>query len=228
MHVGQRNALRSFRRVKDFLASHPLSETADGLGKQAQELDAVIMRLTEVAEEQEAGFRLSRQETRRQQMLREEVREQHMRPISNVAKAVFDPSGMDRALLMPKKSADNDALIAAGRAMAQAAEARASVFLEHAFAADFVAQLRRAVTELEEAQGSKVDSKRRQVVATASVAELVRRGRRAVRLLDAIVTPRLSKDPDWYTAWQAVKRPVETATAGNPGVSLEKHEIKVA
>ena len=61
-----------------------------------------------------------------------------MAPIARIARDVFSVPGMDKDLRMPKKSADNEAVITAAGAMAEAAQKEGAVFVEHGLPADFV------------------------------------------------------------------------------------------
>ena len=90
--------------------------------------------------------------------------------------------------------------------MAQAAESNREVFLQHGLAPDFVDQLRSAIDALAQACTSKASSLRRQVTATASTDGLVKRGRNAVRLLDAILVPRFANEPELLAAWRTAKK----------------------
>jgi hypothetical protein len=142
-----------------------------------------------------------------------------MAPIARIARDVFGVPGMDKDLRMPKKSADNEALITAAGAMAEAAERESKVFVEHGLPADFVSQLKSATPALDQAIGARVASARRLTIATASTKELVKRGRHAVRLLDAILRPRLAKDPELLQGWDNVRRIKEVPGGG--GVAVE-------
>jgi hypothetical protein len=207
MKAEQRSALRSFRRVHEFLAVHPLADAPEKFGKQSHELEQVLTALSQEAVKQEAGHRVTKGETKRQQALRETLWSAHMLPISRIAREAFGVPGMDQKLKMPPKRADNEALVSAANAMAEVAERDPQVFVEHGLPQDFAQQLRTAAATLNDALGTRVESVRRRVSATASVSELIKRGRRAVRLLNAILAPRLAGDPDLLAAWKSVKRP---------------------
>src|SRR2546430_17682708 len=98
----------------------------------------------------------------------------------------------------------------AARGMAQAAAKNADVFIEHGLSKDFLEQFRGATSALSDALGARVESQRRRTIANKAVAELVKKGNVAVQMLDAVVTPRLARDPDLLAAWKSVKRPTET------------------
>jgi len=215
MKKAQRAARHRFGRVKDFLGQHPAVGGAAELGKQSQVLDEVLQKLSDNGEEQDAALRFTRAEITRQRALRHELRNNHMQPVSRIAKLVYGVPSMNTAFKMPKLRADNEALLDAARGMAQAAAKNADVFIEHGLQKDFLEQFRAATSALSDALGARVESQRRRTVANKSVAELVKRGNTAVQMLDAVVTPRLANDPDLLAAWKSVKKFTESgASAG--------------
>jgi hypothetical protein len=209
MNKTQRAALRRFRRVQEFLTTNPAVGSAGELGKQAHALDEVIQKLAQDGEELDANVRLARAETTRQRALRATLRDKHMLPISRIAKLVYGIPGMDRAFYMPRNRADNDALVAGARGMAQAAAKHPDVFVEHGLAATFLDDLRAATSALADALGDRVENQRRRTVAAQAITQHVKRGVTAIRMLDAIVTPRLAADPELLAGWRTVKRPIE-------------------
>jgi len=212
MNRVSRNTLATFQSVQEFITQHPLADAPALLGAQAQELGAVIEGLTASAVDQEAGMRFQRVHVQSQRTLREALYMQHMRPISLVAREVFGVTGTDRAFRLPKTRRVSQTVLNAARAMAQAAENNRGVFVLHGLADDFVDQLRSAIDALTQARTSKTSNLRRLVTATASTDGLVKRGRKAVRLLDAILVPRFAQEPELLAAWRTAKK-VRPATA---------------
>lgn len=206
MDAEERNVYRSFRRVQEYLAARHLGAESPQLGKQSQDLDAVIAQLSKEMVDQEAGHRLTKAESANQRGLRGALQRQHMLPVSRVAREVFGVSGMDKALRMPSAAASSEALVSAARAMAESAEAHAPVFVEHGLLAEFATRLRDAASALDASLGARDGTRRRRVTATAAVRDQLKRGRRAVRLLNAILAPRLAGDAEQLAAWENVKR----------------------
>jgi Xaa-Pro aminopeptidase len=128
---------------------------------------------------------------------------------------------MDRAFRLPPTKAVNQTLLAAAGAMTQAAQKEKDVFVKHGLPQDFIEQLKTCATALETAQNAKVESHRRRVTATAALRDQVKRGRKAVRLLNAILEPRLAKDPERLAAWRSAKRvrPTTAVTASDSAAS---------
>ena len=212
MNRVSRNTLATFQSVQEFLTQHPLADAPALLGAQAQELAAVIDGLTASAVDQESGRRFQRVHVQSQRTLREELYMKHMRPISLIAREVFGVTGMDRAFRLPNTRKVSQTVLNAARAMAEAAANNREVFLQHGLPADFVDQLRGAIDTLAQSRTAKATSLRRQVTATASTDGLAKRGRKAVRLLDAILVPRFANEPEVLAAWRIAKK-VRPATA---------------
>ena len=219
MNAQQRAAVRSFRRVQEFLASLPVAETPINLGKPVAALGEVLASLSQQAVDQEAGDRLTQGETKRQRALREELWSKHMLPVAQIAREELVP-GMDKELRMPRKRADNDALVAASEAMAEAAAKHEAVFVENGRPADFLPRLREATKALADAIGARVITARRRLTATKGLEEQLKRGRSAVRKLNANLKPVLSSHPELLAAWDNARR-AQSVTGGSIGTAEE-------
>ena len=220
MKASQTETLRSFRRVRQFIAENTPANAPASFGRQLTELDDVLAQLDRIGLDQEAGGRTTNAETRHQRELRITLLKQHLQPISRVAREVFGATGVDRALRMPR-SRKNEAILAAARAMAEAAEKEQERFVEHGLSADFIAQLRVAATALGGAMSARVGSQHRKVQATAAVHLQMKRGKRAVRLLDAVIVPSLRANADKLAAWQSARRVKAAPVAGQTDGALE-------
>jgi hypothetical protein len=225
MNAEQRNTYRCFRRVQEFLANQPITDSPAAYGKQLTELDSVVSQLSKETLDQEAGYRLTTAESARQRGLRHALWDRHMLPVSRVAREVFDLTGMDRALRLPKRTAAHESLVVSAGAMAEAAESRLPVFIEHGLSQDFATQFRAAAAALDKSLGARDSTRRRRVTATAAVKDQLKRGQRAVRLLDAILKPKLSSNPDLLAAWNNVRKLKPASSATSP--SMEEAPVQV-
>ena len=225
MERGGRSTFSSFQRVQEFLSQQPSTNVPDGLGAQKAELDDVIAQLLSEAVDQDAGVRFARAHTDAERKLREVLYKEHMQPISRVAREVFGVTGMDRAFLMPR-GRTNQPLIATAGAMARAAEREKDVLLQHGLAPDFIEKLTAAASALDAARNAKVESTRRRITATATVKAQLKRGRKTVRLLDAILKPRLAGNPQLLAAWQSATRvrPTSAVAASDASVVVVNAE----
>lgn len=142
-----------------------------------------------------------------------------MLPIAAVSRDVPGLAGLDVALTMPRMTVPSEVLVFAAGAMAEAAARREAAFIEHGLAPDFVASLRSAASELAAALGARDGTQRRRIDATRNQKQLAKRGRRALRLLNAALRPRLAHDPSLLAAWDNVRRVKEGA--GGPAAAPE-------
>ena len=217
MNKRGRSTLESFQRVQQFLAQYPVGDAPAALGAQASELADVVARLSTDTVDQEAGKRFFRVHAESQRKLRQVLYMDHMQPISRVAREVFGITGMNEAFRLPQNVRSNQVLIAAAGAMAEAAEKEKTVFVRHGLPESFVEALKESAKALADARSAQRDSGHRRISATAALEDQVKRGKKAVRLLDAILKPRLAKDPELFAAWRSARRPVAEATATEVG-----------
>src|SRR2546423_10642334 len=115
MQVRQQAVIEAYQRVQDFLAANPVPPPGS-YGHPKELLDETVARLTEHSTDQVAGGRLSKADTQNQRTLRKVLREQHLRPIAKIAKAVLKGSpGIDKATKMPKQQVTTTRLLADAR-----------------------------------------------------------------------------------------------------------------
>lgn len=228
MNATQSSALQSYRRVREFLNAHQPANMPAGFAAPVAELDTVLAELSRSAQQQNTSIRAGLSEVRRQRALRDDLWTNHMVPLSRLAREIFGVPGVDAALRLPKRSADNDRVLATAYGMANAAEKERDAFIRHGMADTFVTALRAAAGALEQALGARVESRRERVKATAAVAEQVKRGKRAVRMINALIAPKLAASPEILAAWKDAKRWKTVRAAGTSVPPAATEIVKVA
>lgn len=209
MNSTQKQALQAFKRVMSFLGE---AQAGGSLTSHLEALGEIVERLKGHAVEQDAGLRLGRATTRKKHALQQELRLRHMRPIAALAEAVLPTlaatpgSGEEVALQMPSSKLDALTLVSAAGAMAAAAAPHRATFVQRGLPADFVEQLQTAAGALDAAMTTRSEHAARRAGATAGVAADLERGRRVIRLLDALVTSQLQGDAVRLAEWRSVKR----------------------
>jgi hypothetical protein len=212
MHKKQRNALRRFRRVQEFLAANEVPDTA----AQVQQLSEVIRQLAENGAVQDVSVRQSRGEVARQRSLRRALWVHHLAPVSRIARRMFGVPGMDVKFRLPPRRADNEQLIDAATGMAETAEAHVAAFVQQGLSPEFVQQLRAATAEVAAAVGTRVQARQRRTRADETVSALIGHSNARVDMLDAIVSSRLESKPELLAAWKAAKRHLDAGGGGAP------------
>ena len=134
-----------------------------------------------------------------------------------IAEASNDPGVMDQ-FRMPHGVSDQ-VLVARATAMAAAAEAKASLFIDYGHAPSFAADLRNHINAFENADDSKEGSLEAQAGATAGLSPLLKEGLMKVKQLDAFVHNFYQTDAtkmgEWRTA-SHIERQAKKKTPPTP------------
>jgi hypothetical protein len=214
MQVRQKQVIEAYQRVQDFVAGHPVPPPGS-YGEPKAMLDEVVGRLTDHSADQLIGARFAKAEKQSEATLSKELREQHLRPISRIARAVLRGSpGIDRALHMPEPMLTTTKLIAEADAFRAAAVLYEETFVKKGRPADFIARLDAATEALRGAFRGKARNVGKKAGAKAGLKSEIVRGRDAIELLDAIVTTAFVGDAEVLAAWRSARR-VRAVAGGN-------------
>jgi hypothetical protein len=206
MQYRQKKVIESFQRVQAFLGANPPPAPASYAEPQ-QVLEDVITKLGDHSTNQVSGKRLSQAEQRRQESLKKKLREQHLRPIAAIARAhVAETPGIEKALHYPPGNMALLDLIATSKSIRDSIEQYQSLFIKNGRPADFLAQLDAAIAALAACVVSRGQKVGRHVGARAGLRKELLRGRKAVDMLDTIVTVAFEGKDDVLAEWQTAKR----------------------
>lgn len=215
MMLKQKQTLEAFVRVLAFTDAHPVTGPLGYTAARAT-LDEVVRRLREHAGAQVSGRELSRGELRRQRQLARQLVDRHMRPIVTIARAQIEPESdvrMPAAIRMPRAGLGVTKLLQACDGMIEAAGPFEAAFVANGLPADFLARFTSARDELEGGLGSRATLVGQHVGARAGLGVQIRRGRRAVDRLDAVVRASFDGDEVTLARWRTAKR-VHQLTGG--------------
>jgi len=189
MNIRQQQVVETLVRVRAFLEANPASGTLTYTSAR-EVLDDVIRRVRELAGAEHAGRDLSRIELGRLKDQKARLVDVFMRPIVTIARAQIDPgsdAGLPDGLRLPTLPVGPTKLIAACDGMIAAVRAQEALFVAHGMPADFLAQFTAARDALERVVGVRVTQVGTHVAAREALKVQLRRGRRAVDRLDAVV-----------------------------------------
>lgn len=223
----QKQVIESFVRVRAFVQAHPVSGPLSYAGAVAT-LDDAIRRIREHAGAQVSGRELGRGEVRRQREQVQQLFDRHMRPIVAVALAQVGPGSDVRipaALRMPSKAVGVTRILQAADGMIEAARPFEATFIAAGLPADFLARFAEARNALEAMLGGRAAHVTAHIAARAGLAVQVRRGRRAVAQIDAVVRATF-EDEMTLTAWRNAKR-VHQPRAGGGGLEEQGRQEEV-
>jgi hypothetical protein len=214
----QSHVLETLRQVQVFLDANAAT-VGPAVAASRRNLDDVVAQLTTHAAAQEGGNIGSRGETAKQRVLRTSLRNNHMRPIAEVAKQKLRDVPEFHALVMPAANATSAQLVAHATAMADAAQAHEEVFKEVGLPDDFVASLRSVADQVSLSIDARKQQAGKRSGATAGLTAEEKRGRSMLKLIDALVVPRLRNNDAVLAEWKSAKRvarkpgPVATGVA---------------
>jgi len=208
MDAKQKQVIDSFVRVRSFIDAHPTTGPLSDTDARST-LDDVIQQLDEHAGAQVLGREQSRAEARRQDDQIEAIYDLHMRPIVAIARAQIEAGsdvGLPAGLRMPRIPLGPTKVLAACAAMIEAARPFEALFVSKGLPADFLARFTAARDALVRTRGARDAQVRRHVTARAGLYVQLRRGRRAVGQLDAIVRASFRGDHITLSTWRGAKR----------------------
>src|ERR1051325_5191952 len=193
MDLRQMKVQQALHRVVRFVDSNskvlgPVSSS--GACKAVEE---IIRDLEQCARIRAGAGRASSAETATQKRLRADLRYTYMRPIATIAKLRLQDAPELGEMRLPHITVSRKRLLAAAAAMARAADRYREVFVNDGLPPHFVAELQAMIRAYQHALATRFAARQAQTCATATIEDLNRRGRLAIRVLDALVQSRLRK-----------------------------------
>lgn len=212
MRTNEKQAVVVFRRVRDFLKEKSPEAAYGKVDGVLARLDDVIEQLESHAREQDSRTRMRIAATRRKQLQASKLRRELIRPVVRGARTLFKADSEIPAGLQMPRARDYIGTIAAAEAMAQAVGPYEELFVEGGLPADFVQRITAAAAELRKEMDQQGAESGRRSASTAGLRREYARGREVVRMLDAMVAPRLEPTPtllaEWLTISRFARRPV--------------------
>ena len=207
-----------FIRVREFgaqfAASFPAGSYGAGLFTQ---LGEVVEALRAQALDQSQGRSSVRESSAGKSAARDELL-RRMEAISRTARVIaYATPGLDNKFRMPRGVGDQKLLILA-RSFAGDAEPLKAEFVKRGVGANFIQELNEEAVEFDAAINQKVQHRGKHVVATAAIDELIERGVRLARELDALVRNIFAEDASARAAWESASH-VERPTRKGRGKS---------
>src|SRR5438105_555302 len=207
MRTRERSQLRRFRRVESFVAKLLASFGRPALEVVRARLHGIIEKIESCAAEYDTVRRQSRRKSREHAALLEDIRDDHMLRLSELAASRIEaPAGLARALRVPHKRNAVRKTLAAAHGIANVAARHAEWFVAEGFGPDFLAQYREALADVERVTAERDALRRRQIAANAAIQVELLKGKRAVLGLNALLRQDLKKEPESLATWRTIKR----------------------
>jgi hypothetical protein len=209
MLKGQVARLETLQAVQQFMDTNAAALGAVNQSRARATLDGIVTRLKGQRAVQHGAREQAVSRTDHLGELRDALRIEHMQPIATIAASKLAATPDIAKLRLPRGNVSTMRLVAAGEAMAAAAEQYKQVFLDEQLPQDFVEQLRAAAATVEQALVARTGSRAEQVQATEGTAALCARGATVVKVLNSLVLKQLTSasDPDQALrrGWRFVK-----------------------
>jgi hypothetical protein len=188
--------LEALQAVQQFMDTNAAVLGAVNQSRARATLDGIVTRLRGQRALQHGAREQATSRTDHLGELRDVLKIEHMQPIATIAASKLAATPDITKLRMPRGHVSTLRLVAAGEAMAAAAEKYKQVFLDEQLPQDFVEQLRTAATGVEQALVARTGSRAEQVQATEGTADLCARGAAVVKVLNSLVLKQLAGDSE--------------------------------
>ena len=176
-------------------------------------LDEMTEAIEQLAEAQDTHRMLVKGRRKEELRLAEAFRRKFLRPIIEIVQAKLpDDVQLLSEVRLPRGAVSSTALASKGHAIAKTVAPFAQVFIDAGLATDFVAQLTAAADRLAEAVANKGQHRAGRTGATEGLNKQVRKARRAVRVLDAMVKANLQLGEPLVTEWREAVRVIRGGT----------------
>jgi hypothetical protein len=178
------------------------------------DLSQIVTELETHAGAQSTGLTSARQSTRSISVARDEL-ERDSQAISRTARAIaLNAPGIEEKFRLQSKLKDQDLLTFARRVATEALPLKAE-FTKRGLSANFLEDLNEDIEAFEEALMQRTQDTATHINATTTIDDLIERGMRIVRELDAIMRNLYEDNPGKLAAWLSASR-VERAPRRRP------------
>lgn len=204
MKARQSALLDTAHHVKAFLDENA-TVVGPNIMSARRNFDDAVTQLSTMAVTQMGGVIAARGATAHQRALRSTLRNAHMKSITQVAKIALPDVPQIQQLAVTTKNLSGSALVAAAQSMADAAEPYASVFTANGLPDDFIAQLRAAADAVTTSATGRQLTKASTTGATSGMVAQETRVRTLLKLINALVVPKLGTDATLLSKWRAAR-----------------------
>lgn len=226
MEVRQKLVIDMIARVQAFLFAHTaIAPSSYAVAKRV--LDEIVKQLRDFAAAQSAGVSLNHAQFVKAERAAQRLMDGHIRPIVTIGQGLAKEGEPVPRLKLPPNGAPFTLLKTYADGLATSLEGYEAAFVADGCPEDFIAQLRGAIAELDDAVGGHAVQKGTKIGATKGLQVQLRKARATVKRLDAVVRMAYSGNEVVLEQWRFAKRiaaPRTTATepATTPDITPDK------
>jgi hypothetical protein len=200
-----RRKLAMAASVRTFSRAHPSADTSYTLV--LDRLDGTILRIEELAKQQEGGYASKHSASVRRSDLRRRLQTGLLRYLVNTAEDVGSVvPAVGELFRIPSSSATHAAFRAQAGHMLDQARANQEILVKHGMSATLLEELDAALEEFDASLADADDGRQSHVAARAEMKALSDEIMRLVGMLDGFNRYRFHRDPELIVAWTSARR----------------------
>jgi hypothetical protein len=219
-----RRKLAMAASVRTFSRAHPSADTSYVLV--LDRLDGTIVRIEELAKQQEGGFVSKHSSAVRRSDLRRRLQGGLLRHLVTVAEDVAgEAPAVAERFRLPNGNATHTAFRTSSAKVLEEARANQEILVKHGLSATLLDELDAAVKEFDASLQESDDGKQSHVAARAEMKALTDEIMRLVGILDGFNRYRFHHDPELIAAWESARhvltgpQPKETESPPAPAAA---------
>jgi len=224
MQTRTKRGLKTLRKAHAFLATRSYSAAMGELKPQVEALAAILQRLDARAIDQQSSTSTARAATDTKRALAHALRMEFMRPITRIARRLFADAPDVRKAFADAPPRDDEGLIQAASSFVELSGKYRERFVEKGLANDFVERFEKVIDDFRQVLVTRGLEQARRASASVALVEELAPGRDQVRLVDAMLAPRLASSPEQLAEWRSIAR---FARHGGPQEEVESPEPPV-
>ncbi|MCC6930553.1 MAG: hypothetical protein IT359_16315 [Gemmatimonadaceae bacterium] len=206
MQARTKHGLQTMRAAHAFLSARTFTAAMGDLKPQVEVLAAIVARIGDQATTQDASASAAQAATALKRSLASTLRLEYVRPIARIAGKLFPEDVELRRSFVKEPPRDDEGLIQLASAFAERAEQYKELFVARGLAPDFVERLEKAIDDFRDVLVVRALEQARRASASVALLEELSRGRDQVRLVDAMLAPRLASRPEQLAEWRRITR----------------------
>lgn len=221
MLARQQRQMLAFLRMSVFASDNVPPGANDKYAQLVNELNELVDRLDKDAHDQAHGQHNAEAKTQQVIAAKKALRDFHLKPIAATARVLMSDAHEEvkNATRLPARNLGMQKLLAEAKSIREAVVKYEKLFIENGRSQDFIAQLDRAVSEVEQRYLERHGPRALRAGSTAGLAQDIRRARRLVTLIECQILTGYARDPVKLKEWQMAKR-----VHGKPGPKREPGE----
>jgi hypothetical protein len=202
-----RGRLEMGARALEFSRAH--SDDSAGYTTALTELEGLLARSEQLADQQRLGVQQVRAATARKRELRRGIRQQHLVHVARAAqRAAREAPELTQKFVLARQPAPYLSFRSLARTLLAEAQERKELLVKHGMVERVLDGMARSLAQFDEALGQSAEGRRMHVAAAVELEVVAGDVVQIVRVIDGLNRFRFSGDPDLFAAWRSASNVV--------------------